>query len=436
MKFILVIGFSLLFTYYMTAHFIHVIKEIPPTDARHLLNQKLCAMYEKTCPTPTANIFFCAEEWQELGMLLSKYFNTTLHLQAFCDNQDGTISVSFNASGLLPKYQNSHNAVMQCITYDSHNWFLSKVGFEVPMHIQTLTDNYLHLRFAYNIKGKQSLDAINTACKQLATPRQCSTHPKTLFHPKENTSPIMRLAWLYDEWYTQHVLLPIDIDLKTHCHILITGRTGSGKSYLTTFLLCQLLYKLPKYEIWLADFKGSKDFHFLYEHDAHYASGNTTDIIALIEEFYDLFLSAKNNLVFPARNQVLIIDEYPGLLTYLSSTEKKTGEHIKQIVCELLMLGRDVNGISFSVIITAQRPDTNLLFANGARDNFHVQIALGNLSAQAKSMITDCPSALPNRNYHRGEGIISIDGKGIFEIIIPEIVGLDCAIQEAPTLLS
>lgn len=433
MKLILGICFTLLFTYYITAHFIHVIKEIPLSNARHILNQKLCSLYEKACPTPSANIFFCAAEWQELGVLLSRYYYTTLHLQGFCDNQDGTISVAFNASGLLPKYQSSHNAVMQCITYDTHNWLLSKVGFEVPLHIQTLTDDYLHLKFAYNTKGKQSIDAIHIACRQLTTPKQYLARPKPIFHPQENISSILRLGILYEDWHDKHKRCPIDIDTKTHCHILITGHTGSGKSYLTLFVLCQLLYKHQKYEVWLADFKGSKDFRFLNEHEVHYASGDATSVVALIEEFYDLFLSAKNNLVYPARNQVLIIDEYPGLLTYLTSNDKKQSERIKQIVCELLMLGRDINGISFSVIITAQRPDANLLFAHGSRDNFHVHIALGNLSAEAKGMITDSPSALPKRNYRQGEGIVSIDGNGISEIIIPEFVGLETAIQTAPT---
>lgn len=433
MKLILVICFSLFFIYYMAAQFIHIVKEISITDARHILNQKLCALHEKACPPPTANIFFCAQEWQQLGMVLSRYFYTTLHLHGFCDNHDGTISVAFDASGLLPKYQSARDVVMQCITYDTHNFFLSKVGYEVPMHIQTLTDTYLHLRFAYNVKGKQSLDAIGLVCKQLATQRQLPTHPKVLFRPYRNTFSVIRLVWLYDEWYTHHTLVPVNINLKKHCHILITGHTGSGKSYFTLFLLCQLLYNPKEWAIWFADFKGSRDFRFLSKHDVHYASGNATDVVALIEQYYSLFLSAKNMLVLPAKNQVLIIDEYPGLLTSLSFTDKKTCERIKQIVCELLMLGRDVNGISFNVIITAQRPDVNLLFPHGSRDNFHIYIAFGNLSSEAKGMITSSPSSLPDRNYQRGEGIASIDGKGIYEIVIPEIVGLDIAVQNAPT---
>ena len=432
MKLILVIVFSLLFAYCIAAHFFHI-KEIPISDARHILNQKLCALYEKTCPSPTVNIFFCAQEWQELGVLLSKYFNTTLHLQNFGDNQDGTISVTYNAGGILPKYQDFHKTLIQCIACDTQNFFVEKIGCKVPIHVQTLTDNFLHLRFAYNTKGKQAFDAINTACEQLEVSRQTPTHHRVLFHPRENTSTNIVIGWLLEEWYTNHILFQIGTDLKKHCHILITGRTGSGKSYMLRLILCQLMYKPKKYEIWLADFKGSNDFKFLHEHEVHYASGNIDEVIALIEDFYELFLSAKNGELFPARNQVLVLDEYPGLQTYLASTDKKTGEHIKQIICELLMLGRDVNGISFNVILTAQRPDANLLFPHGSRDSFHIHVALGNLSAEAKGMITDSPSSLPDRIYQRGVGIVSIDGQGISEIFIPEIVGLDAAIQAAPT---
>lgn len=433
MKLIFATGLTLLFAYHLASYFIHAIYGIAPAEARHRLNHWLLSLVNQEPASQNAPVFFCEAEWRELASILERYFNA-LHLHQFVDCQDGTIGVIYDVGGIRTKYQDTFSSLKQCICYDTNKWILEKIGYEVPIHIQTLTDDCLHLKFAYSTKGIHTLESIHTAQKNLMNQQKKYIQPSGSYRFIENTTTSLILGIYYEDWYTQKRAISICIDLKTHCHILLTGQTGSGKSYQLLFILGQFLYKPRRYEIWFCDFKNSADFKLLENSDVHYACADA--VVQLILEFYDLFLSAKDGKLYPARNQVLVIDEYAGLLSYLYSIDKKQAEQVKQAICNLLMLGRDVNGISFSLVLTAQRPDANLLFSHGARDNFHVQIALGNLSSEAKGMITDSPADLPKTIYKQGEGIVSIEGQGISELIVPKITNLSTACKASPALSS
>ena len=430
MKSVLIIGLTLLSAYEITVYFFHKICEIPSSEARHRLNQKIVSLWETEPIQPNADIFFCEAEWRELMHLLENYF-FSIHLNGYHDNADGTISVLYDVSGILPKYRDCPDILKQSITYDTSNWIMGKVGYEVPIHVKTLSDNGLHLMLAYNQKGLQKFQAILAAQKSLLTAAQNNQKPQAIFsfdRCKENY--FLVLGVYYDDWYARKKKVPIVIDLRTHCHILITGASGSGKSYALSFYVQQLQAKQAKYELWFADFKGSPDFQFLSQNqDIHYATG--MNVYDTILAYYDLFLKTKDYEISPSRNQTLIIDEYPAFMTYLLSLDKKKADQIKSIIANLLMLGRDINHTQFSLILTAQRPDVSLLFQNGVRDNFMVWISLGNLSSEAKSMICDLPSTLPQTIYKQGEGLVKIDGKGILEIVIPQISNLTDGCQAA-----
>lgn len=86
------------------------------------------------------------------------------------------------------------------------------------------------------------------------------------------------------------------------------------------------------------------------------------------------------------------------------------------MVSEVLMLGRSYG---FGIWLVMQRPDSSFL-SNGARDNFHSTITLGNMSKEAKSMLYS-GEELPERVYKAGEGVCWIDGIGIKEIKFPKI---------------
>lgn len=204
---------------------------------------------------------------------------------------------------------------------------------------------------------------------------------------------------------------PLFLDLETHCHALITGSSGSGKSYALLYLLGCLLQDIPETKLYFCDFKNSRDFAFLKGY-SHYYSGN--DCYEGVMEYYESFCNARI-AGKTARRYILIFDEYPAFINFIKQ-EKKKAEDILSAISEILMLGR---GIAYGVWIVTQRADASL-FANGARDNFMVVLGLGRMSKEQKGMVF-AGEEIPDRIYHQGEGCLLADGYPLYEIAIPKI---------------
>lgn len=210
--------------------------------------------------------------------------------------------------------------------------------------------------------------------------------------------------------------IPIQLDLSEHCNLLLTGCSGSGKSYALLYLLGSVLKSNEDIEIFFCDFKNSYDFSFLEDYPHYYSGDNCYEGIT---EYYRVFCSARQQREF-TKKHLLICDEYPALINYLQGKDKvnktRLASDILSAISELLCLGR---GIQFYTWIVTQRAD-NSLFANGARDNFMVVIGLGRLSKEQKSMLFS-GEELPERIYKKGEGILLADGHALQEVKFPLI---------------
>lgn len=210
--------------------------------------------------------------------------------------------------------------------------------------------------------------------------------------------------------------IPIKHDLSSHCNLLLTGSSGSGKSYALLYLLGSVLKSHKDIELYFCDFKNSLDFEFLGGH-SHYYGGN--DCYIGIMQYYDAFSQSREKRDF-TRKHLLICDEYPALVNYLQGQDKanktKYASDVLSAISELLCLGR---GIQFYTWIVTQRAD-NSLFANGCRDNFMVIIGLGRMSKEQKGMLFS-GEELPERIYKRGEGILLADGYPLVEVKFPLI---------------
>lgn len=210
--------------------------------------------------------------------------------------------------------------------------------------------------------------------------------------------------------------VPLQLKVSSHCHALITGSSGSGKSYALLYLLGCLLQDIPEIEIYFCDFKNSEDFAFLKGY-LHYYSGNSC--YDGVMAYYESFCNARINGRAKKRH-LLIFDEYPAFLNYLSTIDKqektKKAGDILGVIAEILMLGR---GIQYGVWIVTQRADASL-FANGARDNFMVVLGLGRMSKEQKGMIF-AGEELPDKIYHQGEGCLLADGYPLYEVAYPRI---------------
>lgn len=210
--------------------------------------------------------------------------------------------------------------------------------------------------------------------------------------------------------------LPIELGIKEYCHALITGASGSGKSYALLFLTGSVLKENPDIEIFFCDFKNSEDFEFLSGNRHYYAGDSCCNGIL---EYYKCFCEERRER---KRNKryLLIADEYPALINYLTGRDKqektKRAGDILNAVAEILMLGR---GIGFGIWIVTQRPDSTL-FANGARDNFMVIVGLGRMSKEQKGMVF-AGEDIPNKIFQKGEGMLLADGYAVKEIKYPRI---------------
>ena len=214
--------------------------------------------------------------------------------------------------------------------------------------------------------------------------------------------------------------IPIQLDLSEHCNLLLTGCSGSGKSYALLYLLGSVLKSNEDIEIFFCDFKNSYDFSFLEDYPHYYSGDNCYDGIT---EYYRVFCSARQQREF-TKKHLLICDEYPSLVNYLQGKDKanktKYASDVLSAISELLCLGR---GIQYYTWIVTQRAD-NSLFANGARDNFMLVIGLGRLSKEQKGMLFS-GEELPERIYKKGEGILLADGYPLREVKFPFIRNID-----------
>ncbi len=80
----------------------------------------------------------------------------------------------------------------------------------------------------------------------------------------------------------------IQTEIDTHCHALITGSSGSGKSVAVSYLLGRRLQADPKTHIFICDYKNSEDFRFLNGYENYYTGERCYDgIMAFYQRFHE-----------------------------------------------------------------------------------------------------------------------------------------------------
>lgn len=219
-----------------------------------------------------------------------------------------------------------------------------------------------------------------------------------------------------DFWEKYGLAIPIKLGLASHCHALITGGSGSGKSQALLFLIGKLLQSCPGISLYMCDFKNSEDFAFLEGYPYYYAGdGCHSGIMGYYAHFSEARKSGKRG-----RRSLLVFDEYPAFINHMQMKDKrektKCANDVLGAVAEILMLGR---GIGHGCWIVTQRADS-ALFSNGARDNFMAVCALGALSKEQKGMVFP-GQEIPGRAFLPGEGMLLADGREIMPVKYPLI---------------
>ena len=161
----------------------------------------------------------------------------------------------------------------------------------------------------------------------------------------------------------------------TNTHLLVAGRTGSGKTRATLFLIAKAILQNPDADFYFADFKNGGDYRFALN------TGHLTDMQTAID------------------NALMVLQSK---------------------LATLLNLGRSFN---VCILVVTQRPGAEL-FVNGSRDNFNCRILMGTPSPETRRMmlgddINEVPADWLNNGV--GHGLIYRDGVGISHIAVPKL---------------
>lgn len=218
-------------------------------------------------------------------------------------------------------------------------------------------------------------------------------------------------------------LLPLYIPLQTHPHLVLSGKSGSGKGTL----LLLMIYSALSYRdltICIGDPKNSGDFEGI---TPQYATGEK--VADLVENVYKKYQEIKQDKT--GEKILLVLDEYPSFIMNLENQDKKRAGVIKNMIAELLMQGRALpGGGSVMIWLVAQRADADY-FPKGARLNFMTAIGLGRLDVQSKTMLFP-GEELPEYEPTRGTGLILMDGKPlkVFRVPTIDVEGLKKLLKE------
>lgn len=222
---------------------------------------------------------------------------------------------------------------------------------------------------------------------------------------------------------SQGVKVPVTVDFSSVPHMLIVAPSGSGKTYLLTYILGQIAKKSVK--LILADFKGIDfiEFNDCRNYYKHNSIGEAVDCV--FDELQNRMANASVNSEYEPI--YLCIDEWSGFLSSLAV--KKEQDNYKQKLANILMLGR---GANIFIIMSLQRADSTYITG---RDNFGNVVGLGTLSKESIAMVfNDNKEMIEPKS--RGKGYLQTDGKPLREIVVPMLRNINDTKAVIKTALS
>lgn len=218
----------------------------------------------------------------------------------------------------------------------------------------------------------------------------------------------------------------IKMDILTHVHGALVGSSGSGKSIALLYLIYQLLSIEMPIEITICDPKSSGDFVGIVPPD-NFATGIKNSVM-MIDKFYESFLNTCEN---NNKLQLLLIDEYPGLINTIpdligGKEGKAAAERLKSKIASIFMMSRSKR---MGIWLIMQRPSASLFntsISNGCLDNLMFVLNMGKLYTQTHVSLF-ANERLQNEEfaatYHPscGSGYFLQDGQPLKAIRIPLI---------------
>lgn len=205
---------------------------------------------------------------------------------------------------------------------------------------------------------------------------------------------------LFDVWAEDHFL-------DDFLSALVVGSTGSGKTYFTHQLLGKVVYNKEfinneDVRVFICDRK-NEDYVQFKKYPNYYG----INAIDGIRKVHEIFMERLNNEESNANKETIIclIEEYALLL---NSLDKKEAEDVKNMVADLLFVGRSKKIIT---IVSLQRADA-IYFPRGAKEQFKKIIMMGNISKiQLDMLLNEDMQKQVTEINPQGYGYLYEDGK-------------------------
>lgn len=201
-------------------------------------------------------------------------------------------------------------------------------------------------------------------------------------------------------------------------HALISGSTGSGKTFMIYYLIFE--YARRNAEIFIIDPKRSDllNLAHCFPNGKSKIASTPNNIARLLREInqvmnnrYEvMFQSSKNSLGknyldFDLKPIVIVFDEVAAAM----EEDKKVGKEIDSLLKQLILKGRQAGVF---VILSTQKPNAEAI-STVIRDQIGLRIALGQLSKNGYKMtLGDDWNELPSGETGIGKGFIYIEGNG------------------------
>lgn len=214
------------------------------------------------------------------------------------------------------------------------------------------------------------------------------------------------------------------VDVRDYPHFLISGSSGSGKSYLANQLVIQSIAK--DWEVVICDIKRSYGLYKAYA-DYVYEKEDIVDKLKQMESEMNQRLEALQStldynpqaLAVDAgyRPKIIVIEEY---ISLLSSMDKKQKDEVERIVKNISVLARQVD---IHLMIIMQSAGTENINST-TRSNL-TKVLLGNAQSNIMTATFGTGVDIPKTNtkMSKGEGLIQLDRISL--VRVPRIDDID-----------
>ena len=206
-------------------------------------------------------------------------------------------------------------------------------------------------------------------------------------------------------------------DYSKYPHGLVTGSTGSGKTYFLSYIVQTLMEQ--KATIKICDPKMS-DLYQMGLHlnlDSEYSINGIDKVLRLAVEEMErrqgiMFGEGSkgfglNYLDYNLPPYFVLFDEVGAFMSRAETENKSVANSVKARLNNIVLMGRQ---LGIFIILSTQRPDAKYI-SGDIRDNLSLRLALGSMSDDGKRMVFGSEGKdLILGEFETGKGFIFLDG--------------------------